>query len=90
MLEEEKKMGSLSSLIAASTRWYFNQKIFGLLNSMHLGVDIAKHLSLNTHKQLKILKGKSNLVRLMPLLRKNSAKDSEFKASQPSKSLTME
>lgn len=89
-VDQKKKMESLSSTMITLTNWYFNQKIFGSLNSMHRGVAIARHLSLNTPKQPKILKVKSNWVRLMLLLRKDSVRDSQYKASQPSKFSTTE
>lgn len=59
-MKQEKKMESLFSLIVTLTKWFFNLKIFGSLNSMHRGVVIVKHLSLNMPKQPKILKVKLN------------------------------
>ena len=71
--KEEEVVETMMLLSLTQTtliHWYCNLKIFGLLNFMLLGVDIANSLSLNTNLLPGNLKARSNLEKLMLMNRK--------------------
>ena len=67
-----------SQMVQTLILWFLDQKIFGLLSSMPLGVVTVKNSNLNGMKQQPNLKDKSNLVKLMQLLKQHQHKDLGF------------